>query len=381
MSKHPTKSLLNEQCETLGFKHRKTHRVLMKALQQIAKLAERNAAILRSCIARITENAKILEESNRLRKLRADILEDFKLSQSEFAEIPESFNYYRNFPTYNESDTSGMENASAESEVYDKHYGAEDSGIHNLTPDSTSSHAEAEKDAAWGNYEQERSIDGAISQRDDTGDIPEILEKRNDDERRADFLALSRDILTLKEEVRERKALLMYECKMTGARFYFQKRIIGEIAHQLDEQMLRFVFHPASHGRNINVTNFYGYRFLNVDSLISRESLKLDGTPDLQKEVFYRKRLEKLMRGLGRLGYIREKHAQFSSNMVAKYGVLRIIPTRRKLEEYGLEDLVILGRLMAESAQDKSELDDALILLDCLNALSCWHNCSIFELR
>ena len=114
MSKPPTKSLLNEQCETLGLKHRKTHRVLMKALQQTAKLAERNAAILRSCIARITENAEILEESNRLRKLRADILEDFKLPQKESAEIPESFNYYRNFPTYNESDTSGMENASAE---------------------------------------------------------------------------------------------------------------------------------------------------------------------------------------------------------------------------------------------------------------------------
>ena len=88
----------------------------MKALQQTAKLAERNAAILRSCIARITENAEILEESNRLRKVRADILEDFKLPQKESAEIPESFDYYRsrNFPTYNESDTSGMENASAE---------------------------------------------------------------------------------------------------------------------------------------------------------------------------------------------------------------------------------------------------------------------------
>ena len=193
--------------------------------------------------------------------------------------------------------------------------------------------------------------------------------------------ALSRDILTLKEDVRESKASLMYECKMTGARFYFQKRIIGEIAHQLDEQMLRFVFHPASDGRNVNVVNFYGYSFLNVDFLISRESLKLDGTPDLQKEVFYRRRLEKLMRGLGKLGYIREKHAQFSSNMVVKYGVLRITPTRRLLEEYGLEDLVILRRLMAESAQDKSELDDALILLDCLNALSCWNNCSFFELR
>ena len=114
MSKHPTKSLLNEQCETMGLKHTKTHRVLMKALQQIAKLAERNAAILQSCIARITESAEILEESNRLRKLRADILEDFILPQKEFAEIPESFNYYRNFPTYNESDTSEMENASAE---------------------------------------------------------------------------------------------------------------------------------------------------------------------------------------------------------------------------------------------------------------------------
>ena len=86
----------------------------MKALQQTAKLAERNAAILRSCISRITENAEILEKSNRLRKLRADILEDFKLSKRESAEIPESFNYYRNFPTYNESNTLGMENASAE---------------------------------------------------------------------------------------------------------------------------------------------------------------------------------------------------------------------------------------------------------------------------
>ena len=116
MSKPPTKSLLNEQCETLGFKHRKTHRVLMKALQQTAKLAERNAAILRSCIARITENAEILEESNRLRKIRADILEDFKLYQKESAKIPKSFDYYRDFPTYNESDTSGMENASTECE-------------------------------------------------------------------------------------------------------------------------------------------------------------------------------------------------------------------------------------------------------------------------
>ena len=116
MSKPPTKSLLNEQCETLGFKHRKTHRILMKALQQTSKLAERNAVILRRCIARIAENAEILEESNRLRKLRADILEDFKLFQKESAEISESFNYYRNFPTYIESNTSGMENASTECE-------------------------------------------------------------------------------------------------------------------------------------------------------------------------------------------------------------------------------------------------------------------------
>ena len=114
MSKHPTKSVLNEQSEALGLRHRKTDRVLMKALQQTAKLAERNAAIFRSCIARITENAEILEKSNRLRKVRADILEDFKLPQKESAEIPESFNYYRNFPTYNESNTSGMENASAQ---------------------------------------------------------------------------------------------------------------------------------------------------------------------------------------------------------------------------------------------------------------------------
>ncbi|XP_078319499.1 uncharacterized protein LOC144620988 [Crassostrea virginica] len=204
-----------------------------------------------------------------------------------------------------------MENASAESEVYDKHYGGEDSGVYTLEPRGTSSQSEPEEDAAWGNYEQERSVDGAISHttcRPDTGDITEVLAQRNDDERRADFLALSRDILTLKEDVRESKASLMYECKMTGARFYFQKRIIGEIAHQLDEQMLRFVFHPASDGRNVNVVNFYGYSFLNVDFLISRESLKLDGTPDLQKEVFHRRRLEKLMRGLGKLGYIREKH-------------------------------------------------------------------------
>ena len=73
-------------------------------------------------------------------------------------------------------------------EVYDKHYGGENSGVYTLEPRGTSPHSEPEEDAAWGNYEQERSVDGAISQRDDTGDMPEILTQRNDDERRADFL-------------------------------------------------------------------------------------------------------------------------------------------------------------------------------------------------
>ncbi|XP_064611872.1 speriolin-like protein [Liolophura sinensis] len=147
------------------------------------------------------------------------------------------------------------------------------------------------------------------------------------------------------------------------------RRLVGEIAFQLDRRILDYVFSgddSTSANSKARKKRYYGYTVTHIFDKIRAECKDSYGIPNLKREMAMRYRLEFLMKRLAPLGYKLELHAPFSQDMVNKFGLLSSPPERKTLDNFGLEDPRVLRMLVSKLMIFDDELKNTLILLDCL---------------
>lgn len=65
-------------------------------------------------------------------------------------------------------------------------------------------------------------------------------------------------------------------------------------------------------------------------------------------------------------------HDVFIKKIIEKYGSKNATPSRKVIKMYGLEEPENLEALLGETTANRTELVDALVLLDCLRAVVGW---------
>ncbi|XP_069113075.1 uncharacterized protein [Argopecten irradians] len=148
------------------------------------------------------------------------------------------------------------------------------------------------------------------------------------------------------------------------------KRLVGEVAFQLDRRILQYVFSETFVPEKERHKRYYGYSIPNMWEMIRKEALDERGNVNTKKEVAMTRRFEYIIKTLANFGYVLEKHAQFAQDMVNKHGLLNAPPDKQTVKAFGLEDPVILRVLLSKLLQNDVELQDELILLDCLCLLA-----------
>ena len=158
------------------------------------------------------------------------------------------------------------------------------------------------------------------------------------------------------------------------------KRIIGEIAFQLDRRILEYVFawKQESEQPRDKRRRFYGFSVSNIGAMIRKEATEKNGQLNVKKELEMRYRFEYVMKSLVKFGYLLEKHSTLSQDLVNKYGLLSGPPDRKTARDLGLDDPIILRLLLIQMIKNENVLQDVLIILDCLCLLAHEDKKSIF---
>ncbi|OWF40782.1 uncharacterized protein LOC110463334 [Mizuhopecten yessoensis] len=154
------------------------------------------------------------------------------------------------------------------------------------------------------------------------------------------------------------------------AKIRASKRLVGEIAFQLDRRILEHVFSWKSVSDKEKRKRYYGYSIANTGQMIRKEATDEMGKVNVRKEIEMRYRFDFIMKTLSSFGYNLEKHGQFSQDMVNNYGLLNAPPDKQTVEDFGLEDPVILRVLLSKLLRSDAELQNELVLLDCLCLLA-----------
>ncbi|XP_060084632.1 uncharacterized protein LOC132563888 [Ylistrum balloti] len=154
------------------------------------------------------------------------------------------------------------------------------------------------------------------------------------------------------------------------AKIKSSKRLIGEIAFQLDRRILEYVFSKKFVPDKENRKRYYGYSISNVGEMIRKEAMDEQGKVNVRKELEMRYRFDYIMKTLSSFGYILDRHSQFAQDMVNKHGLLNAPPDKQTVKVFGLEDPVILRVLLSKLLRSDVELQDELVLLDCLCLLA-----------
>lgn len=150
------------------------------------------------------------------------------------------------------------------------------------------------------------------------------------------------------------------------------KRIIGEVAFQLDRRILEYVFtwKYSPDSSQDKRRRFYGYTISNMGAMIRKEATDRTGQFNAKKELEMRYRFDYVIKALSKYGYVLEKHAILTQDLVNRYGLLSGPPDRKIASEIGLDDPVILRVLLSQMIKDDNLLQEVLILLDCLCLLA-----------
>ncbi|KAL5022783.1 hypothetical protein ScPMuIL_001938 [Solemya velum] len=149
------------------------------------------------------------------------------------------------------------------------------------------------------------------------------------------------------------------------------RRLVGEVAFQLDRRILDYVFckrYPQEQGKRKR--RFYGFSLVHIGQMILKEATDAYGKLNAKEELEMRYRLDHIVRSMAPFGYAFKKHTEFSQDMVNKYGLMSLQPDRQTIHDFGLEDPVVLRALLGHLIESKEELHDVLILLDCLYLLA-----------
>ncbi|XP_039255769.2 uncharacterized protein LOC120332566 [Styela clava] len=144
----------------------------------------------------------------------------------------------------------------------------------------------------------------------------------------------------------------------------WQKRVVGEIAFQLDRRILQHIFH---HRRRL-----YGFTVRNISEKIDEIATDANGVYDVRKATELHGRQNFVMSMLAEKAEFDPKyHPMFSELLVNKYGILKVNPWEDKEELKSLQSVDFLTKLVTENALPEYRTD-AVILLRALNAISSW---------
>ena len=146
------------------------------------------------------------------------------------------------------------------------------------------------------------------------------------------------------------------------------KRLLGEIAFQLDRRVINYVF-SAKHDKRQR-KRLYGYCVQNIEAMIRRHAIDhKTGQIDAERLHSLERRYNFILNSLRPLGYNIEYHADFSMDMVNKYGLLPLRPGPSSSSTLNPSDNASLHKLVASLAAPH-EVKDMTILVDCLALLA-----------
>ncbi|KAK3608039.1 hypothetical protein CHS0354_031025 [Potamilus streckersoni] len=148
-------------------------------------------------------------------------------------------------------------------------------------------------------------------------------------------------------------------------------RLVGEIAFQLDRRILDHVFTEARslQKKSKSSHRFYGFSISTIYQMmhkIAKKGNRFDNNMELEMRL----KFEKMLVKLSSFGYIYDLHADFTQDIVNKYGLLNGPPDQLTIKGFGLDNPLVLRVLLAQLIRDRQELYDMLIILDCLCFLS-----------
>lgn len=142
-------------------------------------------------------------------------------------------------------------------------------------------------------------------------------------------------------------------------------RLIGEIAFQLDRRILNYVFNTGATSKK-EKRRFYSYTISNCDSKMRREAINpITGEMDPGVYGTLRMRYDYIVAGLASLGYDIAYHAEISSDLVNKYGLLPLPPNKNDSQHFKAGNLDLFDEMVTRITPD-NEVNDAKILLQCL---------------
>lgn len=140
------------------------------------------------------------------------------------------------------------------------------------------------------------------------------------------------------------------------------RRLIGEIAFQLDKRILSYVLN-GKFNKNCKYKSFYGYTVINLQQRIIEKEVG-------EVKAIMLDRYNRLMKSLQSMGYIIPQHSNKAVALVNKYGVMKHSSC------YDVRDMVIdvrdemLLRTLVKRLCVDSELHDVLVLLQCLAVMA-----------
>ncbi|XP_033755566.1 uncharacterized protein LOC117338351 [Pecten maximus] len=148
-------------------------------------------------------------------------------------------------------------------------------------------------------------------------------------------------------------------------------RLVGEIAFQLDRRILQYVFSKKFDSQKYMRKRYYGYSTANIEVMIGKEAM--------DEQVKMRSRFNEILKKLSSFGYIPERHGNFAQDMVNKYGLLTVPPDKQMVKICSSEDPVIIRVLLSKLLRSDAELQDELVLWDCLYYLAYKDRKAIFR--
>ncbi|XP_051871463.1 uncharacterized protein LOC127570215 [Pristis pectinata] len=132
------------------------------------------------------------------------------------------------------------------------------------------------------------------------------------------------------------------------------RRVIGEIAFQLDRRILSYVFNTG--------IRMYGFRVLNIPEKINQVSTCATERDEMSN------RYRGIMQQLGNFGYCPQKHPKFAESIVNTFGILKEKPQCPiTLANYNNPEY--LKKTIHENAPLNLVLD-LMVLLNCLSHMS-----------
>jgi len=151
-----------------------------------------------------------------------------------------------------------------------------------------------------------------------------------------------------------------------NSKFRPSARLLGEMAFQLERRVLDYVFGLEGAKKR----RFYGYTVSNICYMMEKESTSPDGGSDVIGRTEMTCRLRKILCALEKYGYDIKIHADFSQEIINKYGLLPSPPDDKTIQTFGLNDACTIACLISRLSKRQSEVHNLNILLNCLHFLS-----------